>query len=163
MDESWVAASEADRERFRAFRHALPETVNDVVRRRGFQKLGSDYAVPVARNAEMLAAYHETLSRDFPGNYVVFGHIGDAHLHANILPTSQEEFDRGKAALLDLARHAVSLGGTVSAEHGLGKRKAHLLELQFTPDEIEAMRAVKGRLDPHWLLGRGNLFRYSPS
>jgi FAD/FMN-containing dehydrogenase len=163
MDESWVAASDADRERFRAFRHALPETVNDTVRRRGFQKLGSDYAVPITRNAEMLAAYHETLSREVPGDYVVFGHIGDAHLHANILPSSQEEFDRGKAVLLDLARHAVALGGTVSAEHGLGKRKAHLLELQYTPEEIEAMRAVKTHLDPAWLLGRGNLFSYSPS
>jgi FAD/FMN-containing dehydrogenase len=158
IGESWVAASEADRERFRAFRHALPETVNDTMRRRGFQKLGSDYAVPLARNAEMLAAYHQTLSREFPGAYVLFGHIGDAHLHANILPTSQEEFDRGKTVMLALARHAVSLGGAVSAEHGLGKRKAHLLALQYTEDEIEAMRAVKRRLDPQWLLGRGNLF-----
>ena len=50
------------------------------------------------------------------------------------------------------------LGGTVSAEHGLGKRKRHLLELQYSPEEIQAMRRVKERLDPRWLLGRGNLF-----
>ena len=41
---------------------------------------------------------------------------------------------------------------------GLGKRKRHLLELQYTPGQIEAMKNVKRRLDPHWLLGRGNLF-----
>ena len=52
----------------------------------------------------------------------------------------------------------MELGGTVSAEHGLGKRKAHLLELQYTPAQIEAMKAVKKRLDPQWLLNRGNLF-----
>ena len=52
---------------------------------------------------------------------------------------------------------AVRLGGTVSAEHGLGKRKAHLLALQYGPAEIEAMKAVKRRLDPHWLLSPGNL------
>jgi len=121
-------------------------------------KLGTDFAVPVARNAEMLARYHEQLGQEFPGRYVVFGHIGDAHLHANILPRSQAEFDRGRQVILQLARDAVALGGTVSAEHGLGKRKAALLEIQYAPEHLEAMRAVKRRLDPQWLLGRGNLF-----
>jgi FAD/FMN-containing dehydrogenase len=50
------------------------------------------------------------------------------------------------------------MGGTVSAEHGLGKRKSQLLALQFTPEQIDAMKAVKRRLDPQWLLGRGNIF-----
>ncbi len=52
----------------------------------------------------------------------------------------------------------MALGGTVSAEHGLGKRKAHLLEMQYTPEQIEAMQAVKRRLDPRGILGRGTLF-----
>ena len=55
-------------------------------------------------------------------------------------------------------KRQVELGGTVSAEHGLGKRKAHLLALQYTPVQIESMREVKRRLDPQWLLNRGNLF-----
>ncbi|MCX6620613.1 MAG: FAD-binding oxidoreductase, partial [Acidobacteria bacterium] len=71
---------------------------------------------------------------------------------------SEEQFDRGKALMLEFARQAVSLGGTVSAEPGLGKRQAHLLALQYSAAEIEAMKAVKRRLDPHWLLNRGNLF-----
>ena len=89
---------------------------------------------------------------------MIFGHIGDAHVHVNILPKSPAEFEAGQRLMLDFARHAVALGGTVSAEHGLGKRKAHLLALQYTPDQIEAMEAVKRRLDPHWLLNRGSLF-----
>jgi D-lactate dehydrogenase (cytochrome)/glycolate oxidase len=44
------------------------------------------------------------------------------------------------------------LGGTVSAEHGLGKRKHHLLELQYSPHHLEAMRAVKRRLDCPFLV-----------
>ncbi|MDP9114381.1 MAG: FAD-binding oxidoreductase, partial [Acidobacteriota bacterium] len=60
--------------------------------------------------------------------------------------------------MTDLAREAVKLGGTVGAEHGLGKRKAHLLEIQYPPDQIAAMKAVKRRFDPDWLLGRGTLF-----
>jgi len=60
-----------------------------------------------------------------------------------------------------LAREAVALGGTVGAEHGLGKRKAHLLAIQYPPDQIEAMKNVKRRFDPDWLLGRGTLFPYA--
>ena len=60
--------------------------------------------------------------------------------------------------MLEFARQAVALGGTVSAEHGLGKRKAHLLELQYTREQIDAMKQVKRRLDPQWLLGQGTLF-----
>jgi FAD/FMN-containing dehydrogenase len=156
-EDSWFAASDQDRERFRQFRHALPELVNDTMRRRGFMKLGSDYAVPLARNREMLAHYHAELMQQGL-EYVIFGHIGDAHVHVNILPKSPAEFETGQQLMLDFARHAVSLGGTVSAEHGLGKRKAHLLELQYARAEIEAMKNVKRRLDPQWLLNRGNLF-----
>jgi FAD/FMN-containing dehydrogenase len=156
LEDSWFATTAADRERFRRFRHALPELVNAGVRRDGFLKLGSDYAVPIARNREMLAEYRRRLEREF--HYVIFGHIGDAHLHVNILPMSEDEFSRGQALMLAFARYAVSLGGTVSAEHGLGKRKAHLLELQYTRDQIDAMKRVKRRLDPQWLLGQGTLF-----
>jgi FAD/FMN-containing dehydrogenase len=155
--DSWFAAGAQDRDRFRRFRHALPELVNDTMRRRGFLKLGSDYAVPLARNREMLAFYHAEL-RQRALDYVIFGHIGDAHVHVNILPTSEAEFEAGQRLMLDFARQAVALGGTVSAEHGLGKRKAYLLELQYTPAQIDAMKVVKKRLDPEWLLNHGNLF-----
>ncbi len=156
-EDSWFALNAADRERFRRFRHGLPELVNDTVRRRGFLKLGSDYAVPLDRNRDMLALYRTELEARFPGRYVIFGHIGDAHVHVNILPESGDEFDRAGELMLEFARRAVDMGGTVSAEHGLGKRKAHLLALQYAPEEIEGMIAVKRRLDPQWLLGRGTL------
>jgi FAD/FMN-containing dehydrogenase len=154
-DDSWFAAGDQDRERFRRFRHALPEMVNDMMRRRGFLKLGSDYAVPLDRNRDMLAFYHQRLEAL---DYVIFGHIGDAHVHVNILPESQEQFEAGKDIMIEFARQAVALGGTVSAEHGLGKRKAHLLALQYSPAQIESMKSVKRRLDPLWLLNPGNLF-----
>ena len=158
LEGSWFAAGPQDRERFRRFRHALPELVNDTIRRNGFLKLGSDYAVPTTRNREMLAFYRTRLDELFPGQAVIFGHIGDAHVHVNLLPTSPAQFESGKALMLEFAGKAVELGGTVSAEHGLGKRKAHLLALQYTPAQIESMKSVKRRLDPDWLLNRGNVF-----
>jgi FAD/FMN-containing dehydrogenase len=158
LEGSWFASSDRDRERFRRFRHSLPEQVNDAVRKNGFLKLGSDYAAPVEHSGQMLRIYRERLEAGFPGKYVIFGHIGDAHVHVNILPESAGEFDRGAELMLQLAREVVSLGGTVSAEHGLGKRKAQLLGIQFSGEQIEQMRQVKRRLDPAWILGRGNLF-----
>ncbi|HEX6897751.1 MAG TPA: FAD-linked oxidase C-terminal domain-containing protein, partial [Bryobacteraceae bacterium] len=106
---------------------------------------------------DMLACYHGRL-REHGFDYVIFGHIGDAHVHVNILPSSQADFDLGQKLMLDFARQAVVLGGTVSAEHGLGKRKAKLLEIQYTSEQIDAMKQVKRRLDPDWLLNRGTLF-----
>lgn len=151
-EDSWFALATADRERFRKFRHALPELVNETVRRNGALKMGSDFAVPLERNREMLAFYKRRLESVYPGRYVIFGHIGDAHVHVNI-------FSEDAAPLLEeFAKQAVALGGTVSAEHGLGKRKAGYLKLQYSPADIEKMKAVKRRLDPRNILGRGTLW-----
>ena len=157
-EDSWFALSANDRERFRRFRHGLPEIVNDTVRRSGAMKMNTDYAVPLPQNRAMLAYYRQRLEEEFPGRYVIFGHIGDAHVHINLFsdPANPEH---AKEVLADLARRAVALGGTVSAEHGLGKRKAHLLEMQYGPEHLAAMRAVKQRLDPGNILGRGTLLR----
>jgi FAD/FMN-containing dehydrogenase len=158
IEASWFGVEARDRERFRAFRHAFPEAVVETNRKRGFMNMGTDYAVPLDKDREMLRYYRERLEAELPGRYVVYGHLGDAHLHLNILPTTAEEAEKARRMLREFAEHAVKLGGTVSAEHGLGKRKAGLLALQYTPEQIEAMSAVKRRFDPHELLGRGTLF-----
>jgi FAD/FMN-containing dehydrogenase len=158
LETSWIATSERDRERFRQFRHDLPERVNAAMRQRGLVKLSSDFAVPFENNRAMMGFYRDLLEREFPSQYTIWGHIGDAHVHVNLLPLDHTEWERARDLMPVFAREAVRLGGVVGAEHGLGKRKAHLLELQYTPQQIEAMKAVKRRLDPNWLLGRGNLF-----
>ena len=155
--DSWFATSLADRERFRHFRHNLGERVNDRIRRLGYTKVGTDYAVPIDKGREMLAIYRKVLARDLRIPYVCYGHIGDAHLHLNTFPSNKGDYDRAKQVMNDLAYPVVELGGTVGAEHGLGKRKAHLLSIQYKPEFIEFMRAVKSRLDPQGLLGRGTL------
>jgi FAD/FMN-containing dehydrogenase len=155
---SWFAVSAADRERFRKLRHSLPEIVNATVLGRGFLKMGTDYAAPISKNREMLAYYKQRLDAELSGKYVIYGHIGDAHVHVQMLPASARDAEVATALLREFAAQAVSLGGTVSAEHGLGKRKAHLLELQYSRESIESMMAVKRRFDPEWLLGRDTLF-----
>lgn len=156
-EDSWFALSATDRERFRRFRHTLAELVNDTVRRSGALKMHTDYAVPLARNREMLAYYRRRLEEEFPGRHVIFGHLGDAHVHINVFSDPANPA-AATNLLSEFARQAVALGGTVSAEHGLGKRKKHLLQLQYGAAELEAMRAVKRRLDPGNILGRGTLW-----
>lgn len=156
-EESWFATSAADRERFRRFRHKLAELVNDTVRRAGAMKMNTDYSVPLEHSREILAYYRQRLEHEFPGRYVIFGHIGDAHVHINLFSDPANPA-HATALLAEFARKAVALGGTVSAEHGLGKRKAHLLRLQYSEEQIESMKAVKRRLDPANRFGRGTLF-----
>jgi len=132
--------------------------VNEIARQRGLTTIGTDFAVPLAKNREMLRFYRETVEREFPGQCVIFGHIGDAHVHANLLAANPDQWKIAMRLMSEFARKSVELGGTVSAEHGLGKRKRDYLAFQFSPAHIDAMKAVKSRLDPQWLLGRGTLF-----
>lgn len=155
---SWFGSTDADRERFRKFRHALPETVLATCEQHGLMKLGSDFAVPPEHNRDMIRFYRQRLAEDFPGRYVIFGHVGDSHHHVNLLPANQNEFEIGVRLFDEFARKAVEWGGTVAAEHGLGKRKRGYLKHQYTAEQIAAMQAVKRRLDPNWLLGRNTLF-----
>ena len=92
-EQSWFAVSAADRERFRRLRHSLPEAVNATVLQHGFMKMGTDYAVPLSRNREMLRFYRRRLEAELPGRYVIYGHIGEAHVHVNMLPATSGEAD----------------------------------------------------------------------
>jgi FAD/FMN-containing dehydrogenase len=155
---SWFGSTNADRERFRAFRHALPETVLASVQRHNLMSLISDFAVPVNKHRTMLSYCRERLNQAYPGRHVIYGHVGDGHYHINLLPSDQSEFDQGQRLFDEFVQKAVEMDGTVAAEHGLGKRKRDYLKYQYTPKQIESMIAVKRRLDPAWLLGRGTLF-----
>ncbi len=159
---SWFGSTDADRERFRKFRHTLPEVALATVAKHGLMKLGSDFAVPIDRHREMMRYYRKRLPEAFDGRYVIFGHVGDGHYHINLLPATQAQFDAGFKLFEEFARKAVEFEGTVAAEHGLGKKKKLYLKIQFTPEQIAQMEAVKRRLDPDWLLGRGTLFEVPP-
>ena len=89
---------------------------------------------------------------------VLFGHIGDNHLHLNLLPRTQAELHEARELYRMLAYKAVELGGSVSAEHGIGKIKRKLLAHMVGEEVIRSFRSLKGLLDPKWILGRGVLF-----
>lgn len=161
-DTAWSATSPVEIERLKAFRHALPEAINRLIGARalacpGLTKLGTDFAVPDEALAPLMEAYREIMT-EAQLEYVIFGHIGNNHLHLNILPRNLAEYQRGKKIYQDLARRVLEWGGTVSAEHGIGKLKKPLLELMLGASGLEAMRLVKKVFDPETLLNPGNIF-----
>ncbi len=158
----WVSEGDHEIERLKILRHAIPESVNLLIGERkksvpGLTKLGTDMSVPDGLLEKMMEMYHEGLA-DAGLEYVIFGHIGDNHVHVNILPRSLEEYSAGKRLYRDWARQVVHMGGSVSAEHGIGKLKTDFLELMFGADGIESMRDLKRLFDPSSRLNPGNLF-----
>lgn len=158
-EQSWFGFRQADRDRFREFRHALPTTVVDTVRRHGFPKFGTDYAVPIEHESALYTFYKTRCEDVAPGKYTIFGHVGDANNHVNLLPATREQADRGEAIIHEFAEFVVAHGGTIAAEHGVGKMKVDLLKLMYPDAEIQAMKEVKKTLDPKWLLGQGTIFQ----
>jgi len=163
-DDSWLATSRREIEAFKGVRHAVPEAVNLLIGERkrqypGLTKLGTDLAVPDDGLRPVMQMYHDDL-RAAGLEYVIFGHIGNNHLHVNILPAGPDDYARGKALYLEWARRVVAMGGTVSAEHGIGKLKTAMLEIMYGAAAIAQMRDVKRVFDPQMLLNRGTLFAY---
>ena len=155
---SWFGFSAADQEKFRAFRHLLPVMVIDKVRRNGFPKFGTDFAVPLEKGREIHAFFKRECERRMKGKFTIYGHVGDANNHVNLLPENKNDADECAMLMDSFAARVLEMGGTIAAEHGVGKMKTYLLRKMYSPAEIESMRHVKRRLDPDWLLGRGNIF-----
>jgi D-lactate dehydrogenase (cytochrome) len=155
--DSWFGTNEHDRAEMRAFRHALPVMVNEWLARRGQRKVSTDMAVPDEAFPQMLDFYKETL-RASRLAYVIFGHIGDNHVHVNILPRDDVEQLAAREIYLKFIRRAVALGGTVSAEHGIGKIKREYLRELYGDEHLREMAKLKRAFDPACILGRGNIF-----
>lgn len=156
-DDSWFGTNEHDRAEMRAFRHALPVMVNEWLARRGQRKVSTDMAVPDEAFPEMLRFYKETL-RAARLQYVIFGHAGDNHVHVNILPRDDLEAVAARETYGRFVERAVSLGGTISAEHGVGKLKREYLRALYGDRHLREMAALKRAFDPACVLGRGNIF-----
>ena len=157
LDESIFADTFRQRKRLFDFRHKLPQMINEFLRGNNQVKTASDIAVPDDKFNQMYDFYKK-IAGEAKIRYVNFGHIGESHLHFNFLPSNDQEGKRAKEYLKKLCQMAVSLGGTVSAEHGIGKIKRPYLKIMYKESEIKEMAALKKYLDPSCLLGLDNIF-----
>lgn len=151
-DDTIITDTDAGTRKLHALRHAVPAGINEQIIANGMPKVGTDLAVPDASLGAILDLYEAC-----PLPHATFGHIGDNHLHCNVLPRTAEELVVAKAWYADLAHVAIAMGGTISAEHGVGKLKTGLLADMVGPEVLDQFRALKSHLDPNWILGRGTL------
>ena len=157
LDDTWVAIPEKARLEFLDKRHYVPERMSEMAKRSGFPKVSTDLAVPKNRLRELLCFYEENL-KNSNLKYFVFGHIGDAHLHVNMIAPDEKGYAEAKRIQLEFVKKSVTLGGTVSAEHGIGKTKREFLKILYGEKGIREMLEVKRALDPNLILGKGNIF-----
>jgi D-lactate dehydrogenase (cytochrome) len=151
-----LADNPHDLERLKLFRHAAPELVNAVLdeRRKTYPeltKLGTDMSVPDARLADVLALY----AGDLAGTdleHLTFGHIGANHLHVNIISRNPADYAAGKALYAKWAAQIIAWGGSISAEHGIGKLKRDLFRQMAGEEGLNQMREIKRLFDPDGLL-----------
>lgn len=156
VDLSPIALERQEQRKLTALRHALPSLVNEWLGRQEESKISTDMAVPDHAFRELYDMYDRSCRKN-NFTFIIFGHIGNAHVHLNILPRNREEFGRAKMLYRELVEKAIALGGTISAEHGIGKLKSPYLVAMYGDDGVREMAAVKKQLDPALVLNIGNL------
>ena len=156
LDDSWFAQSSKDLKRFHDFRHAIPVLINEENSRLGRIKIGTDMAVSNDKFFDMLKFYKRELEMS-KVDFVVFGHLGDNHLHINFLPNKDQIADTLNL-YQRLVNRILEWNGTVSAEHGIGKLKKKYFSQMVGETSIKELKSIKKIFDPCFLLGKGNIF-----
>jgi D-lactate dehydrogenase (cytochrome) len=156
-EDAWFAMTEKDKDNIIGFRHTISTNVNEYMNRHNFRKLGTDVAVPDDKFIDFYYAIKKEVETENL-DYVIYGHLGNSHIHLNMLPKTEEEFAKGKQLYKSICSHAISLGGTFSAEHGVGKIKTEYLIEMYGQENVNKMRVLKKTLDPNYIFGVGNIF-----
>ena len=160
-DSTWVARDALELEQLLFFRHSIPETIDLIVEENRKNEpcitiLSTDMAVDDSHFDELYHIYRRDLSvSGLP--WVIFGHIGENHVHPNILARNRLEYMQGHAIFEKWARDVHRMGGSISAEHGAGKIKRRLAQIMYGQDRMRMLNRLKRSFDPYGLLGPGNI------
>jgi D-lactate dehydrogenase len=148
------AADEAARAKLWAARKAL----SPALRTLASGKINEDVVVPVSRIPDLVVGV-QALAREFALPIVTFGHAGNGNLHVNILfdPADAAQAQRAHAALARVFALALSLGGTLSGEHGIGMMKREFMPQAIDAPTLSLMRRLKSTFDPDGILNPGKL------
>ena len=158
--EPLVFDGEARLREARRIRHSIPATMNErgnSFRNSGGRKVSTDWAVPYRRLPEAIKTARSLVSEAGIDEPVIYGHAGNGHPHQNFVVRDVCELAGIEAVVEETLRRVLALGGTVAAEHGIGKIKRKWLPLQMNALQISMMTAVKSELDPLRLLAPGNI------
>ena len=159
-ESAWFALNDADKKKIQEFRHFISAKIHEYIARKNLKNLGTDVAVPDDKFYELYFS-SKKMVEEAGIDFVTYGHFGNSHVHLNMLPEDQTEYEKGMIIYNKICDIAVKLGGTVSAEHGIGKKKRDYLLSMYGEDVIKQMMNMKKVFDPNFIMGRGNIFNYT--
>jgi D-lactate dehydrogenase (cytochrome) len=157
LEKIWFASNFSEVEKFRIFRHKIPEKVNEIVKKNKIPKVGTDFAVPDGKFFTIVDFCEKEFENAGVFN-LTFGHIGENHLHANILASNEREYEECRKMYIRIAQKVVELGGTVSAEHGIGKLRHAFLAKMLGEEGFKELAQFKKSFDTNGILGVDNIF-----
>jgi len=158
--EPLVFDGEARLREARRIRHSIPATMNErgnKYRDAGGRKVSTDWAVPYRKLPEAIQTARLLVNGLGIDEPVIYGHAGNGHPHQNFLARDAQELAAIEGIVEETLKRVLALGGTVAAEHGIGKIKRKWLPLQMNALQISMMTAVKNALDPLGILAPGNI------
>lgn len=122
-------------------------------------KINEDICVPRSKISEMVGLVKK-IAAEFGVKIVIFAHIGDGNFHLNFMfdEKNEEESERIRCAVRKTFETAISLGGTLSGEHGIGIKKMEFLPLEYNSAEVGIFKKIKQLWDPDNLLNPGKIF-----
>jgi len=143
----------------RRLRHALPTAMHERTApylAQGGRRMSTDWAVPYRLAAAALDKARR-VNHTHHLEPVVYGHVGNGHPHQNFIAKNADEVKRIERAIAETLHEIIAMGGTVAAEHGIGKIKSKWLGLQVGQRQLALMRALKHEFDPECRLAPGNI------
>ena len=161
VSDGLIAQSQAQREDFWTLRESIPE---------GNRRIGAisshDISLPLGEVAGFIEKGWNAIKAIGPFRINCFGHLGDGNLHYNVFPPKgahRDAYPKERSEISDVVHNLVDrLGGSVSAEHGVGRLKVSELERFGDPGKLSAMRAIKSALDPWGIMHPGAVLRSHP-
>ncbi|MBX9928427.1 MAG: FAD-binding oxidoreductase [Gemmatimonadaceae bacterium] len=144
----------------RRLRHGVPAMMHERAAphlAQGGRRISTDWAVPYPRLAKAIARSHAHCDVAGLPHPVTYGHAGNGHPHQNWVAVDPADVTRHEAVIAATLHDVIAMGGTVAAEHGIGKLKPKWLPLQLHPVQLGMLRAIKRELDPTAILAPGNL------
>ncbi len=152
----FVADSKPFKENLWKARRSLHDAVVDM----SIEMEREDIVVPPSRLPELISKI-KAIEKQYGVMIVIFGHAGDGNVHINIMKTedNKNEYEKNLSSIVrEIMETAVSLGGKLSGEHGIGLFKREFMHLVFTDEQLELMKNIKKAFDPKNLLNPGKIF-----
>ncbi len=158
-EDTWAGVGQDEIEKFNLLRHSLPEAINVIIEENRkncptITKIACDYKLD-SNFRELFEMYNTLLNGNI--DYALFGHIGDNHLHLNILPKNENELDFAISVVDKLAKFVADNNGVLAFENGVGKLKAPIIKKYINKNYFENARKIKEYLDKNYLFNRGNI------